>query len=172
LTLPYRWYYQPTPEDIMDASQAQINFVHTLLAERDYTTLNVSNVEDRVANGPFSKTDASTLISLLLGCPRRTDVANKTAVPVGFYICDETVYRVVQSKQNTNNFYAKRLDVHSGRWEYAPGAIKNLADAPRLTVEVAARMGARYGICVICGRTLTAEKSVEAAIGPVCSGKL
>jgi hypothetical protein len=145
----------------MEASQAQLNFIGTLVAEREYTQpVNVDTL---------TKSEASNLISELLSLPKRDAV--KTVVPVGFYILDETVYRVVESK-SSGNLYAKCLDTHSGRWEYAPGAIKNLVDAPKLTVEVAARMGARYGICMVCGRTLTAEDSVEAGIGPVCSGRL
>ena len=146
----------------MNASQAQLNFIGTLVAEREYTL--------DVDLDTLTKQSASELISALLALPKQT--ADKPMVPVGFYLNGDDVYRVVQSKSNTNNFYAKRLDVHSGRWEYAPGAIKNLVDAPKLTIEVAASMGARYGICVVCGRTLTAEESVEAGIGPICSGKL
>lgn len=34
------------------------------------------------------------------------------------------------------------------------------------------RVGERWGSCVVCGRTLTAEKSVELSIGPVCYSRL
>ncbi len=41
-----------------------------------------------------------------------------------------------------------------------------------LTLELAKEYGKLYGQCMICGRTLTNEDSIEAGIGPICAGKL
>lgn len=157
---------------MITASEKQLSFIQTLMQERDYSGLNVSSIEERVQYGPLSKQDASTLISMLMGSPRNAKVA--PAVSEGFYILDETVYRVCRSK-STGNSYAKVLKIAEtgkGSWEYAPGAIKNLKNAEALTLEVAKQMGAHYGICVICGATLTDPESVERGIGPICADKI
>lgn len=57
-------------------------------------------------------------------------------------------------------------------WQYRPGMINKIDPAWRLTWDEALAFGALYGQCVRCGRTLTKESSIEAAIGPVCAGKL
>jgi hypothetical protein len=56
-------------------------------------------------------------------------------------------------------------------FEYAPGAMRQLTAAEKMTIEDAKAFGALYGTCCVCGRTLTDEKSIAAGIGPVCAGK-
>jgi hypothetical protein len=46
--------------------------------------------------------------------------------------------------------------------------VYDLAPADRITLERAKTLSVRYGICIACGRTLKAAKSVEDNIGPVC----
>lgn len=153
------------------ASDAQMGFVNTLMSERDWSGLNVTNIEARLDS--LSKTDASTLISLLMGCPRKAAGATVKAEE-GFYLYEGDVYRVQRAK-STGNPYAKILvpdTFGSASWAYAPGAIKKLADAPKLTLEAASEMGHHYGVCMVCGRTLTAEESVQAGIGPICANRL
>ena len=157
----------------MEASAPQINFLNTLIAERDYSSLQVGNIAEALERG-LTKIEASTLISLIKDCPRRADAPVAPAAEAGFYLLDGTVYRVQPSK-STGNLYAKILvsrEYGSGSWEYAPGMVRKLANAEKLTLEVAANMGHAFGICMVCGRTLTDPKSVEAGIGPVCSGRL
>lgn len=82
------------------------------------------------------------------------------------------VWKVVTS-QTSGKPYAKKLDMASGRFEYAPGAMKHLvSEATPLSLEIAKKYGALYGRCMICGRTLTDEGSIEAGIGPICAGRL
>jgi hypothetical protein len=57
-------------------------------------------------------------------------------------------------------------------YEYAPGAMRLLASASRLTLEQAAEMGVKTGRCVVCARLLTDPESVAAGIGPICAGRL
>jgi len=40
-----------------------------------------------------------------------------------------------------------------------------------MTVDEAARYGRLYGRCMVCGRTLTDEGSIERGIGPICASK-
>lgn len=150
------------------ATSNQTAFIQVLVNERDMSNI-PSFTLDTLTRG-----DASALISILLGTPK---VANKNldeAVPVGFYLKDETVFRVVQSKNSTRR-YAKKLEVWSNGqagWAYDAGAIKTLTLDMVLTLEQAASMGRHFGVCVICGATLSDPKSVEAGIGPVCAKKL
>ena len=88
-------------------------------------------------------------------------------VPVGFYLRDGVVYRVVKSRSSSNH-YAKRLDPTTGRFEYAAGVIRTLTESDELSPEAAANLGHQYGICVCCGADLTDPESIERGIGPVC----
>lgn len=87
----------------------------------------------------------------------------------GFYTHDGDVYVVVENKAKTNA-YAKRMNLATGRWEYAPGVVKRLTD--RLTIEQAAALGHLHGRCVCCGAELSDPESVERGIGPVCAKRL
>ena len=96
----------------------------------------------------------------------------------GMYRTSDTVIYKVQWNQSKTNLYAKVL-VHSedpegeadAHFEYAPGALRHLTAADKMTLEQAKNYGALYGTCIVCGRTLTDERSIEAGIGPVCAGK-
>lgn len=122
--------------------------------------------------------------------PPEPFVAPKEAVPVpneapakveleeGFWITPERtdtegrpcIWKI-QKSPNSGHLYAKQLV--DGRWEYAPGAMKMLPyRAQPLTLEEAAKYGKLYGMCCICGRTLTNEASIEAGIGPICASKV
>lgn len=87
----------------------------------------------------------------------------------------------VQRSKSSGHLYAKRLVVIGGDrlvdadesvvnfdFEYAPGAVRDLTDDQRMTREQAAAFGLRFGICCVCGKTLTDAESVKNGIGPVC----
>ena len=93
----------------------------------------------------------------------------KAAVEPGYYTRDGLVYVVVHNKAKTN-VYAKRMNLATGRWEYAAGAVQGLVE--RLTVEQAAELGHLHGRCVLCGAELSDPESVERGIGPVCVKRL
>ena len=74
----------------------------------------------------------------------------------------------------SGNLYAKRLVVQehgSASWEYMPGLVTKLTEDERLTREQAVEFGRLYGVCGICGRTLTDERSIADGIGPICAGR-
>lgn len=54
---------------------------------------------------------------------------------------------------------------------YAPGAINELSEGTRLSIEEAKEWGVLYGTCCVCAATLTDEKSIERGIGPICGKK-
>jgi hypothetical protein len=113
---------------------------------------------------------------------RNIDRAAPAATPAGegWYRLDGRVYKVQKAVHGSGHLYAKRLDVPAdirpgsvkGEWVYAPGMVNRLTDADRLTVDEAAAMGRLYGMCMVCGKTLTDEDSIEAGIGPVCIKRL
>lgn len=110
----------------------------------------------------------------------------------GMHILDGRIFKVQKAVHGSGRLYAKELvrtdDTTCGGCEtcdgedlcptgavefvMAKGMIFKLSEATRLTLEQAKTYGALYGSCVVCGRVLTDEKSIEAGIGPVCQGKL
>lgn len=60
----------------------------------------------------------------------------------------------------------------AGEWEfqYAPGALRRINPADRMTLEQAQEWGRLYGTCARCGRTLTDEDSIARGLGPICAG--
>lgn len=108
----------------------------------------------------------------------------------GMHRLDGNIYKVQRAVHGSKHLYAKVLvkeepdcgGCANGEpcgagcawkvsFEYAPGVIKRLSSATRMSLEEAKEFGALYGTCCVCGRTLTNEESIEAGIGPVCAGK-
>jgi hypothetical protein len=110
--------------------------------------------------------------------PRKATPATPAAPAVeldaGIYFKDGTVYKVVRAVYGSRKMYAKRLvpvEGARGRFEYAPGAVRELTPADRMTIEQGREYGALYGMCANCGAVLTAEDSIEAGMGPICRAK-
>jgi hypothetical protein len=90
----------------------------------------------------------------------------------GMYQQSGMIFKVQRS--GSGRLYAKELmQDEDGNWhfEYAPGAVRNLRNIDKMTMEQAKEFGALYGTCCVCGRTLTNEESIAAGIGPVCAGR-
>ena len=87
----------------------------------------------------------------------------------GWYFKDGKVYKIQQS-QSSGHLYAKVLN--GSHWDYAAGEVRNLYEDQRLTAAEAAEYGKLYGVCCVCGRTLTNEQSISEGIGPICSGRI
>lgn len=146
----------------------QRRFLEKLASDREVTAEQLARF-DEVA----SKKAASDLIAEFKALPYKTV---KVATKPGYYVQGEDVFHVVLSK--VGRPYAKRLESYTdskgkpkGRWIYAPGEVKNFEELTPLTAAQAGVISKAVGYCCICGRTLTAKASVEASIGPICSGK-
>lgn len=111
----------------------------------------------------WSMNQASEEIARLLAMPK------VGALPEGIYLKDGIVYKVQVS--GAGRSYAKVLR-EKGGFDYDPTAIKNLCLADKITLEQAKAYGVQFGICVVCGATLTDAKSVAAGIGPVCGKRI
>ena len=111
----------------------------------------------------WSMNQASEEIARLLAMPK------VGALPEGIYLIDGIVYKVQVS--GAGRSYAKVLR-EKGGFEYDNTAIKNLSIGDKITLEQAKAYGVQFGICVVCGATLTDAKSVAAGIGPVCGKRI
>lgn len=92
----------------------------------------------------------------------------------GMYKQGDRIFKVQRSPES-GHLYAKELIAcESGKhsFEYAQGWVKRLRAEDRMTLEQAKEFGVLYGVCCVCGRTLTNEDSIEAGIGPICASKL
>jgi len=91
-------------------------------------------------------------------------------VPDGWYVVDGEPWKVQWNRERTRK-YAKRLV--DREWQYVPGGLGIVArKGEPMTLEVAQQYGKLYGVCAICGRTLTDEKSIADGIGPVCANNI
>lgn len=78
------------------------------------------------------------------------------------------VFKVQRAVHGSGHLYAKELT--DGKFTYAHGALPLIGRYGRpMTIDEAREYGRLYGVCAVCGATLTDEKSIEAGIGPVCA---
>lgn len=107
--------------------------------------------------------------------PARPVNDNPVTEPGVYRDSDGTVYRVKRSRQN-GGLYAMRFRperlTKATRFEYARGAVARLTADQRVTLTEAQDLGVQFGICCVCGATLTAEQSVANGIGPVCARRI
>ena len=168
--------------DDMPATERQLAYVASLRKQRDVSTMPDSTTESLAkldAGEQIDRYQVSRLIDELKACDfvarATSDDANPAQSLQGFWItADQQILKVQVAVHGSGREYAKVLDVESGRFEYKPGgmAIVRAESTVRLTVEQAAKLGHLYGRCVLCGATLTDERSIEAGIGPVCAKRL
>lgn len=116
----------------------------------------------------FNRKAASELIDWLISLPdARVTV---TELEQGMYRRDGRIFKVQRAVHGSGNLYAKELV--DGSFQYAAGEVRKLRPEHRMTLDEAKEYGALYGVCVVCARTLTDEKSIAAGIGPICARKV
>lgn len=153
------------------ATEKQVDLITKLTSEKDWTNAPVAApIQEMLAGVELSRKEASAIIDMMFKLPSTKKFVKVTD---GFYILNDTIYKV-QTSPTTGNTYAKKLvtDIISTEFVYAPGMVTKLAKAEKLTLELAKKYGKLYGMCVICGRTLTNEQSIADGIGPICGNKL
>lgn len=171
------------------ASRRQIDYIASLVAERDTAAPNVPVFIDKAREQVMARTltsaFASEVIELLQAQPRKASAPSRPQVEEGMYLLGDDIYKVQRAVHGSGHLYAKRLEMtDSGvldgerlypakfTFNYAAGAMRLLRPEHKMTLEQAKEFGALYGTCCVCGRTLTNETSIEAGIGPVCAGRL
>lgn len=154
---------QPDPKAGPPASERQLNYIRSLAAEREFT-----DYDPATLTGGRSGT-ASALIEKLLSMPK---VGVHAEPSEGFHEVDGKVYKVQVAHHGSGRKYAKVLNTDHGGFEYVGRSVfPKLSEDTLLTLERAKELGHLYGMCCICGATLTDERSITAGIGPVCASK-
>lgn len=144
------------------ATEKQVGFILKLASERD-----VKYSEGYLRC--IDKVRASQIIDSLLAQPKvKAEVKKPIALAEGIYYKEGVVYKVQIS--GAGRPYAKVLKEHG--FSYDPTAIKNLSVEDKITIEQAKAYGIKYGVCCVCGRTLTDSVSVAEGIGPVCGRRI
>jgi hypothetical protein len=158
LACPERPAYTPT------ATGSQLSFIRLLCARKGMTDL---------SGDVHTRQQASRTIEMLKALPDtpRPAAKERAELEAGIYLVNGKVHKVQRAVHGSGNLYAKILDIGTGRFEYAPGAIRQIRPEHRMSLEQAKEFGALYGVCCSCGATLTDETSIEAGIGPVCARK-
>lgn len=169
------------------ATERQVNFIYSLLNDREYPEQSRQNLTAALSNGEVSKGKASETIEWLLKQPKKAAAtsAPKTTsgalpdVPAGRYAVEEDgvlkFWRVDRPEQGRWAGYTFLKIQASDDWY----PVRDRARVAKIVGEIAndpqaasARYGHEIGACGICGRTLTDPESIERGIGPVCAGKL
>lgn len=169
------------------ASPAQIKFASDLMREHltiigtdeadITTTLEAASTVWTAAFPPNTIDSLKAALAAVRRDARATASASRWDTPAveplaeGCYMKDAEVYKVQRSRRS-GNLYAKVLHTDPLGWEYAPGAVRLLSLADRITMQQAQEFGARFGVCAICGRTLTDPESIDRGIGPRCASRL
>lgn len=155
---------------ITDPQRGKIRF---LAGERDLAQA-TQKVQDAIEDlDSLDRRAASDLIEKLLDLPHKPKQATTPArfVGEGFYLFNNSVFRV-RISNSSGRPYALRLDPDTGRFDYDRGTIFKLKTSMRLTLEQAAKLGAKWHRCCVCGAELTHPDSIESGIGPVCAERL
>jgi hypothetical protein len=153
------------------ATEKQVAFIARLAQERGVAT--------PVAG---TKKAATAEIERLLALPKAAPSSHPDSqakggtATEGMHKVGDEIFKVQKAVHGSGHLYCKRLVPGEGfgakaTFVYAPGMMKQLSAATKMSLEEAKAFGALYGTCCVCGRTLTDEKSIAAGIGPVCAGK-
>lgn len=154
------------------ATEKQINFLKSLAAERG----KAEEIDQIFATKVVTKSYASKLIDDMKKLPKIK--SPDQVVEPGFYLYEDTVFKVRWNKLNTNMYAVMLSELANpygetkAKWVYAEGMMAKLKASMKLTVEQAAALGHQHGYCMICGIELTNPESVARGIGPVCIKKI
>lgn len=157
------------------ATEKQIGYINSLKERVEHTVevqTALATARELWSLQAFDKQAASIVIETLKSAPT-FEVRKVEDAPEGMHKFGGVIFKVQRSPES-GRLYAKALveDGQGGwRFDYTPGAIKNLSAETLLSLEEAKAFGALYGTCCVCGRMLTNENSIEAGIGPVCAGR-
>lgn len=148
------------------ATDRQLAFIAKLAAERN-----------KVVDTVSTRKQASDVIERLLALPKPVAVAapantvDASLEANTFHKLGDDYFRVV-ANQYSGRLYAQKWNSFARRFGKAPRAIFDLSAETLATEADAAQFGQQFGVCGICGRTLTDPPSVARGIGPVCVKRL
>jgi len=101
-----------------------------------------------------------------------TDVGRDA--PEGVHLLEGTIYKVQVAVHGSGYKYVKMFNEETKKFSKSerPGILGCLSEDTLMSYNDAARFGKLYGLCIVCGRTLTDENSIAAGIGPICAEKV
>ena len=151
------------------ATEAQINFLVKLLAEKIEDPAKSLDAIKRVNEHKLSKATASAKITEYMAMPTvRKAFSSTPELDEGMYKVGDDIFKVyhtqaghIATKQLTEDGFE-----YTGRKPLA-----KIKPEHRMTLDQAKEYGKVTGTCCNCGRLLTNEDSIEAGIGPICAGK-
>jgi hypothetical protein len=161
------------------ASEPQLNFITSLLRDRQVDELHRITVEGEVARG-ITKSRASDIIGDLKALPwvpkqgAAAPSSSSEAAAEGVYELDGTFYAVRTSRNDKTRRYAYKAIITDTAvdFEFAKGAVYRLADARVLTVDEVEALSLQFSRCFLCGIKLKAKDSKARGVGPVCAKKI
>jgi hypothetical protein len=159
----------PAPAQGRPATDKQIAFVRTLLAERQ--GVEAAEAIRRILNearlvAPMTAALASEAITSLLQIPK----ANAAEVEAGVYVLSNGNLARVYFGQQSGSMLLK--EVIDGDLVYRGKAERFLAGSRKATIEEVGNWGRATGTCLVCSRRLDDPESVDRGIGPVCYAKM
>lgn len=174
------------PDRRRPATENQRNYAHGLLRSNEPVepvkdielTNSLEAAHEFINSMDFHQ--ISDFIDKMTRQPKRKIEERTVEVLVGegMYRRDEVVYKVQRAVHGSGHLYCKRLvpttnedGSSGGKFIYAPGMLSALTPEDAMSLKEAKEFGQLYGMCCVCGRTLTDESSIEAGIGPICAGK-
>lgn len=105
----------------------------------------------------------------------RTFSEKWTPEDAGIYANNDGEIFKVYKALNGSHMLCKKLvadkESKTAEFQYVGAPKRHVNHDMKLTLEQAKTFGAIYGVCCVCGRTLTDENSIAAGIGPICAGK-
>lgn len=176
---------RPAPAPVVrQATENQVAWITTLVADRDVPEDVVTEVTEWLANDDRPIGDASTWIDRLKAFPfppRRTTPAQVDLpdVPAGSYAIDgsddaENSIMFVEVWRGRTGFVKVYHQTGPNRtqmaWAAVPGILARIEAAG--VREAMERYGLELGVCGRCHRPLTNDDSRARGIGPVCASKL
>lgn len=160
------------------ASERQIAFVKSLLADREAPEGYSERMSESMAEGVLSSREASAAIDYLKGLPKRPGArAAVVDLPLGIYTVADEIWRVGVSRTTGRKYAAKlRGDLLTmgakPKFDFVRGGMAILArEGERQSLGWAEAWGLEHGWCICCDAYLTDPKSVARGIGPVCATK-
>lgn len=151
------------------ATQKQLTFVRTLLAERAGNEAaeairNTLNEARLVA--PMTAALVSECITALLDIPKASQADPEAGV---YVLANGNLARVYFGQQSGHMLLKEVVD---GNLEYRGQAHKYLAGSRKATIEEVGNWGRTTGTCLVCSRKLDDPESVDRGIGPVCYARM
>ncbi len=168
-------FLKPRSNEPEKPTAKQLDFAHKLADSRELPPRHyLAEVEDVHAsiNG-MNKREIGDFIGEMKERPQSASrlPTSRIYVEEGMYLMDGKVYKVQRAVHGSGHLYAKVFNSGIGKFQVSQGAITRLRAEHKMSREDAAKYGHLYGVCMVCGRTLTDEESIEAGIGPICANK-